>query len=78
VFAYHQLVAGRAGRLQSAFTGRGGIGELCGGLARDAARWEWQLWLTGCRERFLWRVLDRLDYWLARLWLADAGCGPEP
>jgi hypothetical protein len=31
-------------------------------------------------ERFVWRVLDRLDYWLtqARLWLADAVCGPEP
>jgi hypothetical protein len=31
-------------------------------------------------ERFVWRALDRLDYWLtrARLWLADAMCGPEP
>jgi hypothetical protein len=31
-------------------------------------------------ERFFWRVFDRLDYWLtqARLWVADAVCGPEP
>jgi hypothetical protein len=31
-------------------------------------------------ERFLWRALDRLDYWLtqARLWGADVVCGPEP
>jgi hypothetical protein len=30
--------------------------------------------------RFLWRVLDALDYRVtqARLWLADAVCGPEP
>jgi hypothetical protein len=30
--------------------------------------------------RLFWRALDRLDYWLtqARLWLADAVCGPKP
>jgi hypothetical protein len=30
--------------------------------------------------RFFWRVLGRLAYWLtqARLWLADAVCGPMP
>ena len=29
--------------------------------------------------RLFWHVLDRLDYWLtqARLWLADAVCGPR-
>ena len=29
--------------------------------------------------RFFWRAFDRLDYWLtqARLWLADAVCGPR-
>jgi hypothetical protein len=29
--------------------------------------------------RFFWRALDRLDYRLtqARLWVADAVCGPE-
>jgi hypothetical protein len=31
-------------------------------------------------QRFFWRVFDGLDYWLtqARLWVADAVCGPEP
>ena len=33
---------------------------------------------TGSLARLFWLVLDALDYWLmqARLWLADAVCGP--
>jgi hypothetical protein len=59
------------------FGGRRGIGRLPGGLARDAARWEWRVWLL---VRLFWGVLDRIDYWLTqtRLWLVDAVCGPEP
>jgi hypothetical protein len=34
----------------------------------------------GSLARLFRRVLDARDYWLmqARLWLADAVCGPEP
>jgi hypothetical protein len=33
---------------------------------------------NGSLARLFWRVFDDLDYWLtqARLWLADAVCGP--
>jgi len=35
---------------------------------------------NGSLARLFWRVFDDLDYWLtrARLWLADAVCGPMP
>jgi hypothetical protein len=60
-------------------TGWEWLAALRGGLARDAARWEWRSWLTDRRCVFFWRVLDALDFWLtqARLWLADAVCGPR-
>jgi hypothetical protein len=35
---------------------------------------------NGSLAPLYWRVFDAVDYWLthARLWLADAVCGPEP
>jgi hypothetical protein len=34
----------------------------------------------GPGPQLFWRVLDALDFWLtqARLWVADAVCGPDP
>jgi hypothetical protein len=34
----------------------------------------------GALSRLFWRVLDAVDYRVtqARLWVADAVCGPEP
>ena len=34
----------------------------------------------GALARLFWRVLDTVDYRVTqtRLWVADAGCGPEP
>jgi hypothetical protein len=79
VFGSHPLAAGHTGG-RGAFSSRGSIRGLRGGLARNAARWERRLCLRDPPVRFFWRVLDRLDYWRtqARLWLAGAVFDPEP
>jgi len=70
------VASGRTGKLADARSRADEALHACaenGGLASLMA-----LLANGSAARLFWRVLDALDYWLmqARLWLADAVCGP--